>query len=73
MFLQKKTYYVEELTTQFVEKINNFASSNNLDIDIIIVITMYADETPALVFDRDFINLVSKLNGLVNVELYHYD
>ncbi|MDR1460206.1 MAG: DUF4279 domain-containing protein [Campylobacteraceae bacterium] len=63
--MKKRTYYVEELTAQFVEKfnpitekINNYTNSHNLDIGVVIAVEMYADEKPAFVFDKDFINQI---------------
>lgn len=72
-----ETLSLEEITCEFIEKFNPFISvisdyltKNNLEAKIDLVVEITNKEIPSLFFSKEFINIVFKLRGELDFDLY---
>ena len=72
-----QTLYLEELTDIFVQKFNpclatiiRYIEENSLETKIFIVIEIIDDEKPSLFFKKEFMDMVVKMNGEIDIDLY---
>ncbi|MDR1285831.1 MAG: DUF4279 domain-containing protein [Campylobacteraceae bacterium] len=74
-----ETYYLEELSNQFVEqfsslakKISEYTSKNKLHTYICVVGEFDHDNKPIFHFNKEFLKLSAKLNTEIGMDLYCY-
>lgn len=73
-----ETLYFEELANLFIQdfslKLNDiikYIENNRLETKINIVVEIVNNRNPAISFDKKFIELVLKMNGEIDIDLYH--
>lgn len=69
--------YLEELTNVLCKKFNptiketsDYIDKNNLETKLDIVIEIINPETPVLYFNREFIELIAKMKGEIDIDMY---
>lgn len=53
------------------EKVSQYINKNNLELKVYIVIEIIDDEKPAIFFNKDFMDLIVKMNGCIDMDLYY--
>lgn len=74
------TLFFDDVTNLFVQHFNQhlediikYINKNNLETKIDVIVEIINDEKPALSLDKDFISLVVKMNGEIDIDLYYID
>lgn len=74
------TYYLEEVSKSiveivkpFLERIKTTLQKHNGTADFLIVTEFYPLDTPALNFNREFLNVVSFLSATIQIDMYVND
>jgi hypothetical protein len=70
LFFDEVSKIFLEIFEPKIEKIKEYTEVNKLDVKIFVVIEMGKQETPALFFDKQFLNAVNKLNAEIDIDLY---
>ena len=72
-----ETVFLDDVSSIYLEKFENkahdirkYIDHNNLEAKIFVVAEMDDQETPALFFDRKFLNVIHQLNAVIDVDLY---
>ncbi|MGM9508115.1 DUF4279 domain-containing protein [Larkinella sp. GY13] len=73
-----ETLYLEELLENFFQKfranlpkVADYIKINNLETKVDIVVEIVNDEKPSLSFSKHFLDLVVKINGEIDIDLYY--
>ncbi|WP_421829161.1 DUF4279 domain-containing protein [Larkinella sp.] len=73
-----ETLYLEELLENFFQKfrpnlskLSDYIKINNLETKVDIVVEIVNDEKPSLSFSNHFLDLVVKINGEIDIDLYY--
>ncbi len=71
------TFFLDEATDRIVNKFSNnlsiireYISNNTLQTKFNIVIETFNDEKPALFLNKSFLNIVTKLDAEIDIDLY---
>lgn len=74
-----QTLFFDDISNLFIqhfgnelESITNYINKNKLDTKVDIVVEIINDEKPALSFDKNFMDLIVKMNGEIDIDLYYY-
>lgn len=72
------TLYFDDVANLFIqhfgpyfENIVKYIEENDLETKLDIVVEIVNDEKPAISFDKDFMDLVVKMNGEIDIDLYY--
>lgn len=76
-----ETLFLDEISNKFIQKfmpnlndISDYIYINKLEAKIFIVVEIQKDEpTPSLSLDRNFLEIISKINGEIDIDLYIVD
>ena len=73
-----ETLYFDDVANLFVkhfspnhEDIVKYIEQNDLEAKVNIIVETVNDEIPSLPFDKNFMNLVLRMNGEIDVDLYY--
>jgi len=71
------TLFFDDISDLFVKQfapnintISDYVNKNNLQTKIYVVVEIEDNETPALYFENNFLNLILKMNGEIDMDLY---
>ena len=70
VFLDDVSNIYTEIFENKAHDIRKYTDGHNLEAKIFVVIEMDDQETPALFFDKKFLNVVHQLNAVIDVDLY---
>jgi hypothetical protein len=56
---------------QHLEDIAKYIKENNLETKVDVVVEIINDEKPSISFDKKFMDLVVKMNGEIDIDLYY--
>lgn len=69
--------FLDEISDQIVSDFSNnldslskYINDNKLESKIYIIPEIIDNETPALYFNKSFLNMISKINGEIDIDLY---
>ncbi|MGE0931757.1 DUF4279 domain-containing protein [Peijinzhouia sedimentorum] len=72
------TLYFDDVANLFIqhfspylEDIVKYIEENNLETKVDVVVEIINDEKPTLSFDKKFMNLIVKMNGEIDIDLYY--
>ncbi len=72
--------FLDDITDQIVRKFSNnldnieeYFYQNKLQAKFNIIVEIVNNEKPALYFNKKFLNIVSKINGEIDIDLYNID
>jgi hypothetical protein len=72
-----QTLFLEEILDVFIQKFSphsevivNYIKQYNLETKIDIIVEIVNDEKPSLFFEKAFLNLLSKMKGEIDIDLY---
>lgn len=74
----KETLFLEEVSNLFIQdfslsadRIASYINENSLESKVDLVVEIFNDEAPSMAFDKRFLELVVKMNGAIDIDLYH--
>ncbi len=70
LFLDEVSEKVVNDFSNSLDALRNYISEKGLESKIYIVSEIINNETPALYFSKSFLNMISNLNGEIDVDLY---
>ncbi len=63
LFIQHFSPYLEDIT--------KYIDENSLETKLYLVVEIVNDEKPGIYFDKKFLDLVVKMNGEIDIDLYY--
>lgn len=54
-----------------IEDVAKYINENSLETKVYLVVEIVNDEKPAIYFDKNFMGLVVKMNGEIDIDLYY--
>ncbi len=73
-----ETLLFDDIANLFIEhfspninEISKYINENNLETKLYLIVEIVDEETPALYFDRNFMHLITKMNGEIDIDLYN--
>jgi len=73
LYVEDSLKPLEKIITPRIEEISSFIQKNNLKSIIRFKVETNKEPAPAIVFENNIINLLSKLNSSIDLDLYIYD
>ena len=73
LFVEDSLKPLEKIITPRIEEISSFIQKNNLKSIMRFKVETNKEPAPAIVFENNIINLLSKLNSSIDLDLYIYD
>jgi hypothetical protein len=75
-----QTLFFEEVSNLFlstfrpsIEEIAKYVNTNNLQTKIDFVVEIVNNEKPSILFSKDFMDIIVKINGEIDIDLYIID
>ena len=73
LYVEDSLKPLEKIVTQRIEELSSFIQKNNLKSIMRFKVETNKEPAPAIVFENNTINLLSKLNSSIDLDLYIYD
>ena len=73
LYVEDSLKPLEKIVTQRIEELSSFIQKNNLKSIMRFKVETNKEPAPAIVFENNIINLLSKLNSSIDLDLYIYD
>ena len=73
LYVEDSLKPLEKIVTPRIEEISSFMQKNNLKSIMRFKVETNKEPAPAIVFENNIINLLSKLNSSIDLDLYIYD
>ena len=73
LYVEDSLKPLKKIITQRIEEISSFMKKNNLKSIMRFKVETNKEPAPAIVFENNTINLLSKLNSSIDLDLYIYD